>query len=346
MNITDHGLHIVPGDSAGGTWLATFDAVERLLVHQDDLSSGPLIQTPDLDSWKATRAAFWSEIHTQWNDFEDDEDGEKRKLGERLTNLERLKAAEAIYIWTGTGVGNQLFLMFVANLLPQFGIDRDVMRIVQFEPPSGWRVPCCSMSVLAPKELRAMPTPVHPTPDRLADYEAAWSAVTAGSPKEIMDYLELHPNGCPHVRHALERHLLRYPQEHSGLPLFDEWLLRNVEKSGPSTTWVLGETLCDVWEVGDGIGDNTLYHRLLRMASVELPEPLVEICGPTRLYRDTQVTLTSFGKAVINGNASSWPTNPIDDWIGGVRISADAPPQWVVTGAGELRPLGDSDSGT
>ncbi len=343
MNITDHGLHLLPGDSAGGTWLATFDAVERLLVHQDDLSSGPLIQTLDLDDWRATRAAYWQETHLEWHDDTSKKSDEKEGFGNRCTNLERLKTSEPIYIWAGTGSSDQLFLMFAINLLSQLGINSENVRIVQFEPPDEWHLPYCSMATLSPKDLRSSPTPLRLSPDTLADYEAGWRAVTANSPTEVLDYLDKRPEACQYVRRTLERLLLRYPQECSGLPLYDDWLLKNVEKDGPRTVSVLGATLCEIWEVGDSIGDNTLYKRLLRLASSELPKPLVNIQGPTRLYRDTQVTLTDFGKSIVEGRACSWPTNPIDDWIGGVRISADCPPQWMVTPEGTLRRINDTD---
>ena len=341
MNITDHGLHLLHGDSAGGAWLDTFNAEERLLVLQDHLSSGPLIQTPDMDSWNSIRAAYWHDVHPEWHCSDDEDSREQENRRETFTNLERLKTSESVYIWAGNNTGDQLFILFAINLLSLLGVDSDLIHIVQLEAHDDWNLPFVSMASFSQNDLRAIPTPTQPSPDLLKNYQAAWAAVTAGTPTEIMRLLEKRPEVCPHLRRSLERLLLRYPQERSGLSLFDEWLLRNVEKSSPSTVAVLGETLIDALKVGDEVGDITLYKRLLRMASNNLPEPLVNIQGPTPLYRDTQVTLTDFGRSVVEGRACSWPTNPIDDWIGGVRLSAEHPPQWMVTPEGKLRRIND-----
>ncbi|MBX3180008.1 MAG: DUF1835 domain-containing protein [Candidatus Hydrogenedentes bacterium] len=344
MSITDHGLHIVSGDSAGGTWIAAFNAERRLLVHRDALCTGPLVQTRDIARWEEHRDNYWREtLAESYHDFFGTPD-ERCLALDLMANPERLEGDGPIYLWVGSDIGDQLFNLFAINLLSTLGVDSDLIRIVQFEPPAKWTLPCLSMACLAPKDLRVIPTPTQPSRDILENYQSAWAAVTADTPTEIMRFLDRSQNASPHVRHALERLLRRHPQLDSGLPLFDEWLLKSVAKHGPATARVIGETLCDIWVAGDNCGDSTLYKRLLRMASRDLPRPLVEIHGPTQLYRDTSVALTDFGKAVVEGGACSWSTNPIDDWIGGVRISADAPPQWMVSREGTLRRLSDLDA--
>jgi hypothetical protein len=38
--------------------------------------------------------------------------------------------------------------------------------------------------------------------------------------------------------------------------------------------------------------------------------------------REVQVALTPFGLEVLEGRASYYPANPIDDWASGVRLSS------------------------
>jgi hypothetical protein len=38
--------------------------------------------------------------------------------------------------------------------------------------------------------------------------------------------------------------------------------------------------------------------------------------------RSTMMELTAFGREVAQGRASNHPTNPIEDWVGGVNLSS------------------------
>jgi hypothetical protein len=41
---------------------------------------------------------------------------------------------------------------------------------------------------------------------------------------------------------------------------------------------------------------------------------------------------------VLDGKASSWPVNPVDDWAGGVHLSSAAGNVWFVEGGKVIRP--------
>jgi hypothetical protein len=41
------------------------------------------------------------------------------------------------------------------------------------------------------------------------------------------------------------------------------------------------------------------------------------------------VALTAFGEAVLDGRASNFPANPIDDWAGGVHLSSITGNVWL-----------------
>jgi hypothetical protein len=60
----------------------------------------------------------------------------------------------------------------------------------------------------------------------------------------------------------------------------------------------------------------------MALGSPNLPQPLIEIFGIGTRMRDTEVKLTPFGLDVLEGRASNYPTNPIDDWAAGVRLSS------------------------
>src|SRR5678816_3413045 len=74
--------------------------------------------------------------------------------------------------------------------------------------------------------------------------------------------------------------------------------------------------------------------RLKRMADARLPKPLIEMGGDLTSirYGDVTVALTPFGREVLDGKASSYPINPIDDWAAGVHLSSREGNLWFNKG--------------
>src|SRR5690606_35623039 len=63
MDFSEYSIHILPGDSAAGTWNMVFGAKDRLLVHRDDLTCGPLRTFHSLSTWTALRQDFWNTVN-------------------------------------------------------------------------------------------------------------------------------------------------------------------------------------------------------------------------------------------------------------------------------------------
>jgi hypothetical protein len=72
----------------------------------------------------------------------------------------------------------------------------------------------------------------------------------------------------------------------------------------------------------DWLGDMHLFHRLIGMAAAR--SPLISVTGSRTAMRGCEVKLTSFGQDVLAGNANNVRENGIDDWIGGVHLSAES----------------------
>lgn len=117
--------------------------------------------------------------------------------------------------------------------------------------------------------------------------------------------------------------------------------LRAVDQGGlawPNAARVVGHTMVDTWDDADLMGDLYLFGRMLRLADSRWPVPLLEITGDRTNMRDVQVTLTPFGRDVLEGKASNYPTNPIDDWASGVKLSsADGRVLWFGDGTRLIR---------
>ena len=51
----------------------------------------------------------------------------------------------------------------------------------------------------------------------------------------------------------------------------------------------------------------------------------------------TEATLTPFGLEVLEGRASSYPTNPVEDWAAGVKLSSSEGSLWFNDGGRLVR---------
>jgi hypothetical protein len=73
---------------------------------------------------------------------------------------------------------------------------------------------------------------------------------------------------------------------------------------------------------GDLVGDLYVASRMLGMSAETLPRPLLHFTGSRQQVGRGEIALTEFGEKVLNGTASAYPVNPIDDWAGGVHLSS------------------------
>ena len=150
----DTEVHIVAGPSAAACLqdgLALLPP-DQVLVHHDLLSCGPLLSLISLDDWRDVRESYLRSL---------DIDGPSLSFGEQdrdlLTNRERLRSAETITLWLGTGLAEQLMLVWVITLLRELGADAGRCRIVQFNLDRKHEV--VAVGVLDPLRFKEHPPP-------------------------------------------------------------------------------------------------------------------------------------------------------------------------------------------
>ena len=145
-------------------------------------------------------------------------------------------------------------------------------------------------------------------------------------------FSESQPSANEWLKRAMQLLLRRFPDRRSGVPWWDFVLLTEVRSRGPRAIRVIGHTMGSCYDAADLIGDHYLFGRLLRLGDPQLPVPLLEISGDRANMRDVQVALTPFGLDVLEGNASNYPANPIDDWASGVKLSSADGVLWFNAG--------------
>jgi hypothetical protein len=319
-------LNIVNGDLAAGTFLHSFGAGDRLLIHRDVLSCGPLPRVTKAAAWQKARTDFWSGTLGFLRSF--DLDPSPIDL---LKNVERLKGDGFPCVWAGTGNSDQLLISFVLHLVTTLGGDVASVRVVQFEAEkSGERVR--NTGSLSRDAMRDHPEPRKLSLFERAAYRDAWLAVTASDPTLLEAYAPRHPDAPVYLKDAVSKVLRRFPDRKSGLPFWDRLLLANVRDQGPKVSAILAATIEAMNDDGDMVGDLYTFSRLIRMASPAAAQPLVDLQGNRQHISGCTATLTEFGEQVLAGSASYLPANAIDEWAGGVHLSSAAGRLWFNDG--------------
>lgn len=323
------GLHVILGDSAGGTFTRVFFARDRLLIDHDVLSVGPTPALSDISAWTKLRHEYWNSVvpgHT--GDY-------APSRFNLVQNAQRLAGAERVHIWAATGVSEQLFIAFVVNLVRLVGGDLDRIALVQFEAIGHRRV--IGLGELDEAQLRSHAGAQLMSTDTAQQYLNAWAALTSPEPVDLANFTRENPEANRWLRLALPLMSRRFPDLRSGLTYWDHELLSRVEKRGPGVSHIIGFTMAETFDQGDLVGDWYLFGRLLRLASASNPRPLITLTGDQQSIRHTEAALTPFGKDVLKGAASNYPANPVDDWAAGVRLSSADGQLWFNDGGRIVR---------
>jgi uncharacterized protein DUF1835 len=310
------GLNVVLGDSAAGSFKQAFGDSSSLLIDRDVLSCGPTAKCDSLDAWESMRLAFW-------NDAAPPEPGEPARSDMGLhARAQRLRDAGRVTIWAGTGRSEQLSVASTIHFAEGGSHAPGKFWMVQFELFPGRDDDIYGLGILDAAGLRAHPDAVQLSDEQLQHYRDAWTALTSPEPGPIDQFADTHPGANRWLKRAMHLLLRRFPDRKTGLSYWDQVLLSHTVTRPRKAARIVGESIGDQARTGDPVGDFYLFGRLLKLGAASLAKPLIEILGAGTQMRSTEIQLTPFGLDVLEGRASSYPANPIDDWAAGVRLSS------------------------
>ncbi|MCB1563283.1 MAG: DUF1835 domain-containing protein [Alphaproteobacteria bacterium] len=315
MSIAAKGIHIVHGETAGGAFKSAYHMSDRLLIQRDSLSNGPVLKCDSLQEWNQVRLDYARELLNSTSiDFSN--------LGtDLLNNLEWTNKFDSIYIWAGTGLEDQLLILFVVFLVELAGGNLKNIKLVQFETIPDTQTKAYAIGYLSPEQIRKHPEPLPLNQSAIDCYKAAWEAVTSNTPLLLTQFITLSRSINEHIADALKYLLRRYPCGKNGLDFWSYQLLDNTKKQKCLAKKIISNTLGIDFE-GDHVSESYLFYKLLKLASNKLEKPLLNLHDSQASYHQIGVSLTTFGTNVLKGNASFYPANNIDEWIGGVHLSS------------------------
>jgi hypothetical protein len=205
-------LHLAGGGSGAACLRQALGVPDGdVLEHCDVLSVGPLPPIEDVRAWAATRRAFWSRIHAndEWDLAGPD--------------LQRLHDCDALHVWAGTSVADQLRLPWLVARTRREGIPLPLLGILQFEAIERERaLEILDLGMLSPQMLnqqRSSPRLV--APHEVEHLAEVWSALTAPEPDDLLALAAQPSTPFPYLQRALRTTIGRYPDKLGGLSHWD-----------------------------------------------------------------------------------------------------------------------------
>jgi hypothetical protein len=278
------------------------------------LHEGPVPFTDDLAELSAVRADYlssrgWATPQQLRNDFE------ARDRGLMVSEV-----FDRVALWFEHDLYDQLQLLQILDWFESHPQPPGKLLLVQSSSFIGLMKPDDVI------ELRASEQPV--SPEQLALAQRAWAAYRSDTPEEWAELLQGTDASLPYLRPAVLRMLEELP-DRRGLTRTERQILTSLQHGilNPPQLFALSQRQEEAmfmgdwsfWGVLDGLsfGDTPLVEGLRNV--FENPED----AAGTQIYLKSEVRLSPFGEAVIEGEADRYAENSIDRWWGGTHLTDD-----------------------
>jgi redox-sensitive transcriptional activator SoxR len=318
-------LHVTNGESAGNTLRQT-SLGGAVLSWQDVLHEGPVPAVPRPELLR-TRAAFLSGCG--WGDRRAILESLERRDA-RLVNA--LREGLRVVLWFEHDLYDQLQLVDALALAAGSGGTPELIVVDSFPARAGFR----GLGELTADELETLwPARAPATPETLAAAVAAWDAFRAPEPVALAELAADGTPGLPFLAAAAARLLEELPAPRDGLSGTERRALRAVADGArtPAAAFVAAQAL----EAAPFLGDTWFYralaqvgtgeHRLVETLTGE-PLPAPPPLGDGHLFTHQPLRLTAAGRSALAGEADRAELLPLDRWVGGTHVTADATWRW------------------
>ncbi|MFH1804811.1 MAG: DUF1835 domain-containing protein [Pseudomonadota bacterium] len=158
-----------------------------------------------------------------------------------------------------------------------------------------------------------------------------WRAIRASDPAELATIAKSDTRPVRLMARALERHLAELPAIENDLGLTQKLVLEILDEAGPFPASRVFGRLMRGKEPLPFLGDMMFWHLLDDLANTTVP--LIDGAQDSGVaWPDRILTLTDTGKQVLGGQKRFFEFYQGTRWVGGVKITADAPcPHWDAT---------------
>lgn len=300
--VADKTLHVVDGESSGGTLKASGIATHKdILRWKDALYTGPVPAGLSLKELSAVRSRFWTRGKRQ--------DEFKR----RNAQLQSWKEYDEVVLWFGSTSICQLSLVQILTWFSERQLRDTRLSLVR-----------AYAGTLRLEQIIGCYTARKPvTAQQMELGKRIWRAFTAPSPLPLQRLLRTNLRVLPEARETILQLLQEYPDRLSGLSRFERLLLAEISGVGTGSAAFAVALIIRQQFVGD-----LLLFDMLRQFVIA-PNPLLSFTkrfkGRIESYRfnASKLRVTELGEKVFAGKTDRIALNGIDRWIGGAHLKGN-----------------------
>lgn len=301
-------LHITNGDSA--VHLLQKAGVEGVfLPWRDLLHEGPVPAGLDFASLCQERGRYLARAGYGGSD------DVHQSFKELLSIIAQCEQYSRIVLWFEHDLYDQLQLLQVLDELDKHPAVHDRLFMIQTHHYLG------ESSVSDVETFKTLERPVSGAQRQLAKH--AWHAFRQPSPQGWHALLDADTNALAYLGFAVERLLEEFPDCRDGLGRTQRQAMLAVADGVHQPGRIFGHSQNE--EDRRFLGDLSFY-RMLRELMQQRPPLLQQTAGPPLVDKPSpsqQLSLTSAGEAILNGDDSA---KPFDQgkawWMGGTKLSA------------------------
>lgn len=341
-------LHIRCGSDIGHA-LAVAGFVGDLLVFADPYVQGPVPRTDTLDEFLQVRAkfltqflaptpgmkqlnrVFQAEHARQFKQTEDAFDAYQR-LQTDYAELNRALEYEEVNLWFEHDSYDQLILAKLLHFFSDSARRPHRLRLISVSRFPGVER-FIGIGQLPPEAMRVLWDKFRDVTDaQLQLGRQTWDAILAPTPEALAAIAASGTAPLPTLAPALQRHLRELPSMENGLSLTESLTLTILADKGPMNAARLFGWYTNHYEPLPFLGDSGYWYAIFGLARAAQPALHIDERGPQP--SDWHVALTPLGSKLLVGETDWLASNPIERWVGGVKIDARAPEQWRIDRAG------------
>ncbi|MBB4368653.1 hypothetical protein GGD63_001432 [Bradyrhizobium sp. cir1] len=318
-------LVLTTDSSAAGT-LARADRGDLAIAIERRLVWGPLPSDAQLEAFFAPRSTQPPGLH--WLD--DTPAWRIEKSGVRGQGLiELLSECDTAELWMGPEPNAQLILFWLLDHCSseRAAIDKLVMRHLDI-----------AVGGIEPEHLAKLDPPViKPAQGHLELTGRVWQAYRAPTPQAWFDLLKADLSLFPQAQRCVADLLEELPSVTTGLGATEMRILELIAPGEVPPFDVFPghqkrdeRRVFDYWEVGALLDGLARCERPAVTGLDEGPFSLEMHDDSSRLqrYKQSRLSLTEFGKAVLGGDENFCRHNRVDRWWGGTHLTNDRLWQW------------------
>jgi hypothetical protein len=300
--VSANTLHLTNGDSVLYLWKKC-GLLGTHVAWRDVLHEGPVPSSASLEMVSRVRGDYLAS-RGYGNAIKIHHDFEKRDAVVR-----RAKEFDEIVLWFEHDLYDQLQLLQILVTLHEQGLGAGSVQLILCDQYLG--------SLTADELMALYPKRKFVTAAVEQGAIRGWNAFTSAEPQALQKAINEKYPGLPFLRDALRRLCEEYPERRSGLSRTQKHLVEACAQGARGKEELFRRS--QAREEAAFLGDTTCYAVLEELAAQPAPL-LVEL--------DHGYELTVLGRRVLGGDADWLEHQPLDRWIGGVRLITQQHWRW------------------